>query len=114
MATEHGLQTANINHKCDICIKSFTQASHLRTHIRAIHKNDRSSKCDQCNETFASNNLLLSHKSTKHGAPKAFVCEECKKEFAAKSGLKHHMDKIHKNISYDCDTCNGNFTTKES
>ena len=56
----------------------------------------------------------MSHKSTKHGAPKSFVCEECKKEFAAKNGLKHHMDKIHKNIRYDCDTCNKTFTGKES
>lgn len=50
--------------KCPLCIISgiaFAQLSHLKTHMRAIHKTDKSYMCDICKELFKSKNELLQH-----------------------------------------------------
>ena len=38
LAVIHGENTAKIDHKCLICSKTFHQKSHLRTHMKGVHK----------------------------------------------------------------------------
>lgn len=48
-------------YECDICHRGFTQASHLRRHLK-IHAGFKSFQCDVCFKTFARNDNLTRHK----------------------------------------------------
>ena len=108
-ATEHDLKTANINHKCDICNKQFTQRTHLRTHMKGVHYHKRNIKCSICVKTFDSNDGLKSHMTTNHGADPQFMCKYCDTFFNNSSARTLHVKTTHKEHFFQCNKCEQKF-----
>jgi len=46
---------------CEVCIKAFTQAGHLKRH-KLIHTGQKNHVCDVCNKTFTEAITLTQHK----------------------------------------------------
>jgi KRAB domain-containing zinc finger protein len=91
------------NHKCQICHKSFGDASKLYQHNRA-HK--PKSECKICGESFRKDYVKIHMK--RHGK-KNFNCRKCDKAFHSKVDLKKHR-KMHLKL-FSCETCGKNFSS---
>lgn len=54
-------------HKCLVCMKDFSQASHLREH-QLIHSGDKPFRCHVCKKSFRRVDVLRTHEKTHRGA----------------------------------------------
>ena len=82
--------THNLNHKCDVCGKSFSRPWLLQGHMRS-HSGDKPYGCAHCGKCFADRSNLRAHMQT-HSAFKNFKCKRCNKSFALKSYLNKHYE----------------------
>ncbi|XP_043942366.1 zinc finger protein 79-like [Protopterus annectens] len=99
-------------YKCAQCSKSFTHASHLRTHL-ASHSGFKPYKCADCGESYTTKNEVILHKYC-HSGIKPYKCAECDKCFAKKQSLINHQYG-HSGIKpYNCDECGKCFVRKDS
>ncbi len=82
--------THNLNHRCDVCGKSFSRPWLLQGHMRS-HSGDKPYGCAHCGKCFADRSNLRAHMQT-HSAFKNFKCKRCNKSFALKSYLNKHYE----------------------
>uniref|UniRef100_A0A1Q3FHH4 C2h2-type zn-finger protein n=1 Tax=Culex tarsalis TaxID=7177 RepID=A0A1Q3FHH4_CULTA len=78
--------------KCDICSKSFFNASTLKTHYR-IHSDENPFRCATCTKVFDNARSLELHHRT-HTGERPYSCDVCLKKFSCSSNLKRHR-KLH-------------------
>jgi len=111
---EHHEGAAKPRVSCDECEKTFTCASTLYHHKRAIHGSEKPYACSQCGQRFNFNHSLKLH-VLKHAGRRPHKCPTCNKSYLTASHLKYHMDAIHSaTIRFDCKICHKSFPYKTS
>ncbi len=93
---------------CDICGKSYNNASYLKEHRRR-HEDTKEFKCSLCDRRFNMEKDLKNHIKS-HLKERAFSCAICDKRFTRSSLLNYHM-RIHTGERpYECNICHLTFT----
>ena len=112
-ATKQGLITHKktvhdgVRYKCDLCDKSYTQASSLKTH-RLLHKDKKPWSC-WCGKSYAEKSTLVAHQNVKHGnSGQRYPCNICGKEFGTNGNRKNHEKGVH-GKAHQCAQCNEAF-----
>jgi len=113
--TRHSGATAKPRVSCDECEKSFTSASTLYHHKRAIHgPGGKPYACPQCDARFNFNHSLKLH-VLKHAGQRPHQCSTCGKSYLTASHLKYHIDAIHSATKrFVCNVCHKSFPYKTS
>lgn len=85
-------------YNCKICSMSFKTSKSLRTHMRAVHLNDKRMVCPVCGARFMTNFNLRGHMK-KHSRPEPahcrFQCSLCLTKFHTQSELSTHQMNVH-------------------
>ena len=77
--------------KCDHCMYSSHQRSHLKKHVDVIHmKVEKKFKCDKCPYASHTSYHLNEHVSVKHNKAMSFACEECSFVANCRGALSKH------------------------
>ena len=77
--------------KCEICIKSFSNAFNLSLHQKWIHVIEAQIyKCDICDKDFNTKSFLKTHMNVLHGNQKNYRCDICEKQFNTILSLRYH------------------------
>ena len=97
-------------YSCEECGQSFTQSSHLSTHMRTKHSTDQAKvhQCPHC-PYFTKHSAwkLRTHIRT-HTGENPYLCEECEQSFTRSDSLSYHMRTRHSTDSakvYQCPHC---------
>ena len=80
--------------RCDICFSNFTEKLGLKTHIEAIHKENKPYKCDICDVNFAERVNYKKHVKSVHEGV-THKCNICDKIFTQNAHLTRHISKFH-------------------
>lgn len=96
-----------IHSRCEICGKSFSQASYLNTH-RRIHQTDkRTYKCEYCSKSYRHHTNLAAHRRTHKGL--SYECEICYKSFGYECLLRRHLLMHSTERPHKCAICGKGF-----
>ena len=103
------------SHQCDICGKSYVEASALRIHKRK-HSNDRPYVCDLCGRCFYSSSHLIYHKKSLHSEKNTIhQCDLCGAVLSTLGNLKVHKQTVHvEDRPFACNICGKTFKTKKA
>jgi len=92
---------------CEVCFKSFSDRSYLRTHMQ-LHTGIRAHRCNLCSKAFARRRELLRHEKV-HSGERPFGCSICDKRFSRRDKLTRH-EKIHaEQRHHSCELCPATF-----
>lgn len=93
---------------CELCEKTYSNASNLSNHKRLVHKGILSFVCKFCGEAFPSRQTRDTH-SRIHSGDAPFHCDYCTKSFRSKQTLQRHIE-MHLDIrKYACHLCSKKF-----
>lgn len=100
---------------CQICNKSFTQKSNMKTHFHRHKKHENKFRCIECEQDFNSHDTLLSHLSTREHylgtltASKSvhYQCLVCLEEFNVPEDIYEHLFSCQLSVPcpVSCKTC---------
>ena len=98
---------------CDICGKSYTNKSGLKTHKLHVHeKYSEEVPCDVCGISFRTRELLKQHQEREHSECPRFACDTCGMRFGNNYHLKRH-EVIHSDEELPCPLCSRRFKRKD-
>ena len=81
--------------KCDQCEKTFKKSIGLRTHIKAIHNNEKGFKCEHCEYRSYTKANVYMHSKRVHEKRELYVqCQYCDKKVI---NIEFHVKTFHKN-----------------
>ena len=97
-------------YKCDVCPKSFSQISALRSH-KDTHNTTLIYSCDKCGKSFKHKQYLQRHLKN-HDEPKSYSCTICSITYTDKSNLNRHVRVTHKGVKpFSCEVCQQAFSS---
>ena len=104
--SEHNGQDVSTNHQCAHCGKVFSSAKSLSKHEKRVHLEKREKiSCRQCTYQVFGQNAMYRHIQSVHKNIK-YPCETCGKLYPSNYALKCHVMKIHdKSVVLECDKC---------
>ncbi|XP_014249964.1 zinc finger protein 567-like [Cimex lectularius] len=89
---------------CDVCGKSFSLPSSLRTHM-VVHSDEKPFTCEVCGKSFKLKGRLQLHKKN-HENIRPYACSICEnKRFKTKSALIVHSNMHNDTRLYPCPHC---------
>lgn len=89
---------------CELCEKTYSNASNLSKHKRLVHRGILSFICRFCGEAFPSRQTRDTH-SRIHSGDAPYHCDYCTKSFRSKQTLQRHIE-MHLDIrKYACHFC---------
>lgn len=90
-----------------VCEATFSQSSHLTTHFKRKHTDEKPFLCTHCDKRFVENCDLNAHVKLVHKKQERVKCDKCKGDFANYRNLKRHMLEKHPTEAspYDCKDC---------
>ncbi|ALC48665.1 CG17359 [Drosophila busckii] len=94
-------------YKCSYCPKTFHRRSHLQVHVRT-HKGERPFQCSLCPKVFTYNHHLKDHLLT-HTGERSHICTQCPKSFFKRSNLQSHMRVHSGERPFVCPDCSKTF-----
>lgn len=105
--TTHWENSSREMHCCQICAKSFVQATLLRKHMASAHAGERKFTCPYCPATFKRKDHADRHVTDTHSlVGELFECEVCHGRFQSASRLKQHAKLHHdQNLRKPCHLC---------
>ena len=94
--------------KCEVCDMTFRQASHLQSHHKNFHSEDKPFECDICKRRFSDSSAITRHKKI-HTIDKTHKCQTCDKSFRHAGELKIHT-RVHTGEKpFVCEICSREF-----
>ena len=98
-------------HKCNTCGKSFTQAGHLRRHIKTIHEGHKDFKCDLWKIIYSSWLSEKTHQNHSRRSQKFQMWFLWKIIYWSWFSEKTHQNHSLRHKDFKCDTCGKSFNT---
>ena len=105
--TAHSTAGESQRHPCQICGRTFLQATLLRKHMTSAHVGERKFSCPYCPATFKRKDHADRHITDTHSlVSELFECEDCGGRFQSASRLKQHSKLHHdENVRKPCQVC---------
>ena len=102
----------HLGFECKSCDYKTPRQYRLDTHIESKHlKLEFPCLTDNCSWIGKSKDNLQTHKLNKHIRIIKIKCPECDLISNNRTNLRRHMDSVHRNIKYSCETCKCKYTT---
>ena len=106
--------------RCSLCQANFMSKDEVKSHMYAVHRDEKNFQCDQCEMMFGLKIDLNKHKYKVHSEhfqqwksqQIPSICDLCGKEFAWKAGLREHKKMVHEGRTFNCHICNKGLSTK--
>ena len=92
-------------YKCAICPSTFSQKTHLTTHIDCVHLKKKNFFCPKCEYAATRKGTLDKHVQAVHDKLKPFSCDICSLKFSQKAHVQAHFDAIHLKRRLQCPDC---------
>lgn len=99
------------NYQCLECEKRFASQRDVKRHMKRIHSAERNHVCPTCGKSYTRSDELKSHKRS-HTGEKPFQCAYCDYCSAQKVNLRHHIAQHHGQKEYRCKSCGKEFARK--
>ena len=105
--TAHSAAGQTQRHPCQVCGRTFLQATLLRKHMTSAHVGERKFSCPYCPATFKRKDHADRHITDTHSLVRElFECEDCGGRFQSASRLKQHAKLHHdENVRKPCQFC---------
>jgi hypothetical protein len=99
--------------QCDHCDEAFCWKGDLNNHKNVTHRKIKNYRCDLCDYSSYTSATLVHHskdahcmkKRMKKSMKKNIKCYACDKAFSLKTSLVIHVNRVHKQQNYSCDSC---------
>ncbi|CAL9705980.1 unnamed protein product [Knipowitschia caucasica] len=99
-------------HKCRICLKSYTAEADLKYHLTMNHFEEKFYECDRCKRVFT--NLETCQHHIEFTCMRKVKCEKCNRYFPKEKLLRRHLESKRCYSNLKCADCPKVFTRKNA